>query len=288
MSEKTNYRIKVTAITEEYFANHKIKEIKQLHKVVLEDIPWLPSAYIDVMTSGTEPATNIEWRLKADKSIGLTWRPGSVYGTNKVINQILCYQEAGPSNPIPVQIPLPATTKTYRMHNLRHGSKYKIWVETVVHIKLTIDPEKRSESDHYQELKDNRRTNVLSEPLIVRIPAPCEPCILNTTGYTSESVDLYWARPNLHSQHKHPENAEKKYNLFRHLLGYRLEVNGIQQRSLSADETVCTLTKCKPQHTYSIVIVALTCLTEALDVSFLKDFSSLPVQLGELKVFWML
>jgi hypothetical protein len=43
LSEKTNYRICVTAVTEEYLINHKIKEQKQLPKLILESMPWLPT-----------------------------------------------------------------------------------------------------------------------------------------------------------------------------------------------------------------------------------------------------
>jgi hypothetical protein len=46
LSEKTPYRITVTAVTEEYLSSHKIKDMKQIPRVVLDEIPWLPSSYI--------------------------------------------------------------------------------------------------------------------------------------------------------------------------------------------------------------------------------------------------
>ena len=284
LSEKTNYRITVTAITEEYFTHHKIKEIKQLPKVILESMPWLPSAYIDGMTSGTDPATNLEWKSKHDKTIGVSWKLPRVYGTNKLINQILCYHEIGGNNSaMAIQIPLPGNTKGYKIPNLKIGSKYKIWVEAVVLIKLNIDSDIQStvsfkldqeakellnsRIDHYKELKDSRCTNVLSEPLVMRVPAPCEPPIVHLTGYTSETIDVYWAKPSLYSVHKDPDNQEQKIHLYRHLIRYRLEVNGIRQRTLEANENVCKLTKCKPLNTYNIVVVAMTCLTSSMEVS---------------------
>jgi len=281
LSEKTNYRISVTAITEEYFSNHKIKEIKQLPKLILESAPWLPSAFVEGMTSGTDPATNIEWKLKHDKSVGVSWKPGKVYGTNKFIHQILCYQELNNNNnPMASQIPLPINARTYKLINMRIGSKYRIWIETVVLIKLNIESETHGVSfdlrddrvnsvDHYKELKDSRCTNIASQSVIMRVPAPCEPVSLNLTGYTSETIDIYWARPCLYSQHRDPEYPEQKIHLYRHLIGYRLEVNGIRQRSIDSTEITCTLTKCKPLNTYNIVIVALTCLSSALQVKFL-------------------
>ncbi len=282
LSEKTSYRITVTAITEEYFISHKIKELKQLPKLVLEHIPWLPSASIDAMTSGTDPAYNLEWKIKADKSISTIWILAKVYGTNRIVNQILCYQEIDPTKSTwPVnQIPLPANLNKHKLPNLKIGSKYRIWIETVVLIKLNIESDQlcghevhfqndnslELQTDHYKELKEYRCTNVLSEPLLLRIPAPCEPVTVHLSGYTSETIDIYWNRPNLYSQHRDLDNPDQKFNLYRHLIGYRLEVNGINQRFIAPNENVCTLIKCRPLNTYSIVIVALTCLSTAVEV----------------------
>lgn len=123
--------------------------------------------------------------------------------------------------------------------------------------------------DHYNELKYSRCTNVLSEPVIVRVPAPCEPVIVGLVSYTSENIDLYWPKPCLYSQHRDPENPEQKIHLYRHLIGYRIEVNGIRQRSLGPNENFCSLTKCKPLNTYTIVVVAVTCLSTAAEVYIL-------------------
>lgn len=122
-----------------------------------------------------------------------------------------------------------------------------------------------SSVDHYKELKDHRCINVLSEPLVLRIPAPCEPVSLNLTSYSSETIDIYWAKPSLYTQQNDPDNPDRSLHVYRHLIGYKLEVNQIEQRSLEANENSCTLFKCKPLNTYSIVIVARTCLqTDAM------------------------
>lgn len=292
LTEKTCYKISVTAITREYFVSHKIKEIKQLPKLILESMPWLPSAHIEAMTSGTEAATNLEWKLKHDKSVSVTWKPPKVYGTNRLINQILSYQELGAtvplnsaanvstSTPMATQIALPLSAKGYKLQNLKIGSKYKIWVEAVVVIKLNIESdsanfrlddlalnEDNQRIDYYNQLKDTRCTHVLSEPILLRVPAPCDPVTVNLIGYTSETIDLCWPKPSLYSQHKDPENPDQKIHLYRHLIGYRIEVNGIRQRSLNPNENFCTLTKCKPGNTYNIVVVAVTCLSSAVEVN---------------------
>lgn len=124
LSEKTNYRITITAITEEYFYQHKIKEIRKLPKFILEPVPWLPSAFIEAMTSGSDGATNLEWKLKHDNSILISWKQAKCYGTNQLVNQIICYQEVLTEyNSMAAQVPLQPNAKSYKLANLKVGSK---------------------------------------------------------------------------------------------------------------------------------------------------------------------
>jgi hypothetical protein len=245
LSEKTNYKFIISAITEEYLMSHHIRDIKQLPKTLLESMAWLPSASIEGMTAGSDPAHSLEWKFKPDKSISVSWKLPKIYGTNRLINQILCYHEQSPTNPniMAVQIPLPINASRYKIHNLKTGIRYKIWIEAVVLIKLNIEADTHSvvnfqldnESiekkdiftsriDHYKQLKDSRCTNVLSDPLLIRVPAPCESPILNLTGYSSDTIELYWAKPCLYSKHKDVTTGEEKVHMYRHLLGYRYVV----------------------------------------------------------------
>lgn len=273
LSEKTDYRITITAITEEYLVHHKIKEISQIPKTLLSSFPWLPSAKIDVMTSGTDPATQLRWFLKHDSSISLNWKPPRTYGSNFLVNQILCFQEKDKNADMATQIPIQEDAKSYKLTELKIGSKYRIWIEAVVCMKLGIESSRdefvddlsgqnllKNKISHYKQINDNRCVNIISEHLHMRVPAPCEPVVLNLTGYTNETISVYWARPNLYSQNRNPDNTGQKINMFRHLIGYQLLVNDIQQRSLQSNETSCTLVKCKPLNTYNVVLVALTCL----------------------------
>ncbi len=276
LSEKTKYRITITVITEEYLVYHKIKETSQIPNSSLNSSkPWLPSAQIDVMTAGTEPATQLTWTLKHDNSIFISWKSPRTYGTNCLVNQVLCYQKKNGQGSMATQIPIQANAIGYKLADLLVGSKYRIWIEAVVSIRLNIessntaDNEKFSDEtdldrriNFYKELKDNRCINVASEHLLIRVPAPCEPPIVSLTGYTSETIDIYWPRPNMYSQHKDVDIPGQKIHLYRKLIGYQLLVNEIQQRSLQWHETSCTLIKCKPLHTYNIVIKALTCLPD--------------------------
>lgn len=126
LSEKTTYRITITAVTEEYFYQHKIKEIKKLPKYILESVPWLPSTHIEAMTSGSDPASNIEWKLKHDNSIAISWKQPKCFGTNQLVNQIFCYQEIlSEINTMAIQTPLQPNAKNYKLANVKAGSKCK-------------------------------------------------------------------------------------------------------------------------------------------------------------------
>jgi hypothetical protein len=266
LTEKTKYRVIVTAITEEYFAQHKIKQVKPLLNEKLEQIPWLPSSYIDLITSGTEPASNLQIKITHDGKPNIVWKSAKTYGTNILVNQILCYNDLASKEGIANQIVLPQGATSCQINAMRIGSKYKVWIEAVVSIKLTLDAEYERNGSHYNELRDRRTTHILSEPLVVRIPAPCEVPLLFLTGYSTTTIDLYWPKPSMYSQHVHPEDANDNYILYRHLLGYKIEVNGVTQKELSSKDNMCTLTNCKPLNAYNIILIARTCLVD--DVIF--------------------
>ncbi|KAK3103976.1 hypothetical protein FSP39_023382, partial [Pinctada imbricata] len=67
LQEKTDYIVRVTAITDEYFDRlpdrHKMKKLRALPRermVDSNDSPWLPNAYIMTKTAGTEPPANVK------------------------------------------------------------------------------------------------------------------------------------------------------------------------------------------------------------------------------------
>jgi hypothetical protein len=251
----------VTSITEEYFREHNIKELRQLPKHKLETGPWLPSAYIDVTTSGTDAASAIKPEFTFDNKVKLSWTTPKVYGTNHLINQILCYNEISCNNKTATQMVLPTSTAHCLVTDMKIGLKYKIWLEAVVSIKTNIDLDNSTKKySYFHEIKERRTINVVSESVVYRVPAPCETPLLLLTGYTDKTIDLYWPKPLMYSEHLCPADSNVKYHINRQLLGYRIEVNDIDQQHLTGKENTCVLTKCKPSHTYSVVLIARTCI----------------------------
>lgn len=199
------------------------------------------------------------------------WKAAKVYGTNILLSQILCYHDLKLRDSIANQIVLPANATSCQINNMRVGSKYKVWIEAVVSIKLTLDVEnERNEAfAHYNELKNRRTTHLNSDSIIVRVPAPCEAPIVFLTGYTTSTVDLHWPKPSMYSEHTNIDDLNNNYIIYRHLLGYKIEVNGITQKELSNKDNMCTLTNCKPSNSYNIVLIARTCLVDDVSIFFL-------------------
>jgi hypothetical protein len=263
LSEKTKYRITVTSITEEYFREHNIKELKQLPKHRLESGPWLPSTYIDVTTSGTDAASGIKTEFTFDNKVNVSWKVAKVYGTNHLINQIMCYNEVScnSNNQMTSQVVLPSNATNCLVADMKIGSKYKVWIEAVVSIKTNLDLDTGFKKySYFNEIKERRTINVVSESVVYRVPAPCETPTLLLTGYTDRTIDLYWPKPLLYSEHICPDDPDNKYRINRQLLSYRIEVNDIDQMDLTSAENTCALTKCKPSNSYNIVLIARTCI----------------------------
>ena len=145
------------------------------------------------------------------------------------------------------------------LEDLNPGILYKIVVEAVVSVKTTLLSD--SKRDPESEKMNRRTTHVMSKPTFTRTRAPCEPPKPIITGYTTNTISLYWEKPLLYQVIGKDENGDPKY-LKQSLEGYRIEINGKPHMRLSANAQSCTLIKCKSGKTYQIVLVALTCTEE--------------------------
>ncbi|XP_059161356.1 uncharacterized protein LOC131944640 isoform X2 [Physella acuta] len=269
LNEKTDYVLKVIAVTEEFFDQlpdkNGLKERRGFPPNVLassEESLWLPSSSIVIKTSGTEAPGNIHVIKATTTSLTLNWVPPLVYGSNKLTGQIVRWSDVkNPSSndiedlQIASHVKLLPNEDTLTIDGLSPGGQYKITIEAVVSVKTSLDPD---QWDGHNIEKNRRTAHVPSKPLVARTRAPIEsPCLL-VTSYTQNSATLYWEKPPLLSVvGKDPEGNPKC--LRRYLLGYKLEINGKLQSCFGPDSNSCTLTKCKPGRTYKVVLVAMTC-----------------------------
>ena len=273
LCEKTKYLITVTALTEEYMIYNKIRDIKQFSKLLLNPVkktPWLSFGQVEAMTSGTDPGKVIDLRLASNRSVEVIWDQVRVYGSNRLVNQVLYYKEVDNKN---VKIQLSKKAHSYRLNNLKIGVKYEVYIMSVVCVKLNINAatiNSEEDIDRRTFLKDYRFEDYSTELAVIRIPAPCKPVKLYLSGYSADKIDLYWTKPNLYSQYEDPDNPTQVLHIYRKLLRYRLEVNGINYseiESLESSKQCFTLIKCKPGKSYSIVIYAQTCIPNDVRLS---------------------
>ena len=98
LAERTEYRVTVTAVTEEYFeqlpAGHELRRARSLSKhSPPPDDTWLPHASIVVSTSGTIPPYDLRISKTSVNAVTLTWKPAQVFGTNRLQGHIVRWAE---------------------------------------------------------------------------------------------------------------------------------------------------------------------------------------------------
>ncbi|XP_052779768.1 uncharacterized protein LOC128217013 isoform X4 [Mya arenaria] len=268
LREKTDYMVRITAITDEYFDRlpdrHRLKQMRSIPKDTIlpaDDSPWLPNASILTKTSGTEPPAALKITKASTSSLKLMWTPPIVYGSNKLQGVIvrwadIKYNKRKEDDDFVVasHVNLLPTEDTLTIDDLVPGNQYKIIVEAVVSVKTSLQ---KDDSDSGIE-KYRRTAHIMSRPLYARTRAPTEPPILLITGYTQTTAQLYWEKPLLMSVVGKDAEGKPKY-LRRYLEGYKLEINGKTYCHLGPASQSCQLTKCKPGKKYHVVLVALTC-----------------------------
>ncbi|GFN84346.1 fibronectin, partial [Plakobranchus ocellatus] len=282
LSEKTDYLLKVMAVTEEYFdrlpEKHRLKPLRGFPQDMLasrEESPWLPSSSVLVKTSGTEPPCNVRVASATTTSLTLNWTPPLVHGSNKLTGQIVRWSDVKRSRrnggfgdgvgaqgdeelQVASHVNLLATEDSLTIKDLLPGAQYRVVIEAVVSVKTSLEPDAW---DGNSVEKFRRTAHVMGRAFYARTRAPIEPPRVLVTSYTQMSAGLYWEKPPLMSVVGKEQDGTPKY-LRRYLQGYKLEINGKLQCCLGPESNLCTLTKCKPGRSYSVVLVAMTCTEE--------------------------
>ena len=104
---------------------------------------------------------------------------------------------------------LEADSNQITLEDLSPGILYKIVVEAVVSVKMNLQAD--SNRDPEREKNNRRTTHVMSKPTFTRTRAPCEPPKPIVTGYTTDTISLYWEKPLMYSVIGKDENGTNKY-----------------------------------------------------------------------------
>ncbi|XP_077869443.1 uncharacterized protein LOC100370084, partial [Saccoglossus kowalevskii] len=264
LAESTEYIIHVLAITQEYFDQlpSRSKRKKKSHSLskdwekVPKDSPWLPYASMHAITSGTHAPADLTCVTSAMDTIVVKWTPPQVLGTNKLESCVVRWSEESRSktprngNSRGSLTVHPEDTMA-EITSLMPGRNYKILVEAHILVKMTLEEQKNSDSDY-------RNAQVASDVIIVRTKAPVNPPELFLTGYSSNHITLYWEKPVLFTAMQNKDMSGCSSCIKRNLVGYRLDVNGRTHTRLGPAAQNCTLTNCRCDKKYTIVLVALT------------------------------
>ena len=297
LQEKVEYLVSVTAVTEEYFEQlpqgHELRRSKVLprNKPPRED-PWLPSTSVLATTSGTEPPTEIVVTKTTIDTVTFTWKHPKVHGSNRLQGTVIRWAEAkfsrGQNNEKQDETEMvhhrsiSAEGNEATIEGLCPGLLYKIVVEAVVSVKNVLETDNRSPE---YEKQNRRTTHVESKPLYIRTRAPCEAPRPIITGYTTNTVQLYWEKPLMYYQIGKNDDGNPKY-LKLYLEGYKIEINGKPHMRLAPSAQNCTLIKCKPGKTYNIVLTALTCTEDCRREKKRRVFIFSIVLVAYLPILW--
>ena len=153
------------------------------------------------------------------------------------------------------------------LQHLVPGTQYQVVIEAVVSVKVNVATNRSKQA---QDGSNRRTVHVPSRPMRFWTRCFIDPMPrLLCSAISTTSVTVTWERPMLtrivgtskqvldHSR-KQDNNHGRVVRM--HLLGYVLIVNQSECQKLSPEVLNCTLTNCKPGTSYSIEIVAQTCI----------------------------
>ena len=247
--ERTNYTVTIYGITDEYLDENRCREAGQLPKQ-LKPSDWLATKSFEFQTSGCDPVPQLKIRQANIETIQLNWTLPKVYGSTKYIGQSLHWKsEHGSEGRL--ELAREATSAT--IPGPLPSGTYKIALESIISVRISLE----GDND-----ETNRKEILLTTPQSVfvrfRPPGPREQPEIYLTGYTTQTIDLIWNRPNLFSMIDHPEKNNEQLKIHRRLLGYQIDINGRKHDTLDKDQHRCTLTECQPGRTYDVQLIAQT------------------------------
>lgn len=96
---------------------------------------------LDSPTQATDPPRNLTSEYhESDNSIEVKWTPATLYGSNKIREQLIYFQQIDSKSHIPVSCVMFAGVKakgnSYRLKNLHSGGLYRVWIETKTHFDI--------------------------------------------------------------------------------------------------------------------------------------------------------
>jgi hypothetical protein len=250
LTERTQYNVTIYAITEEYLHENRCRNVAQLPKK-LKPSEWLPNKNLQFLTSGCEPSSQLNIHQATTDSIQLEWTLAKIYGSTECIRHLLRWQLEHGGEEHSMELDQNATNAT--IPGQLPSGLYKISLDSLFSVKINLEDE-----DDETSRKEIRFTTNTSTLVQFHVPAACEKPEIYLTGYTMNTVDLFWNKPNMFDIIDHPEKNNEQLKIHRRLVGYRIDINGRKHNTLDEDNCQCTLTDCLPGEEYKVELIAQT------------------------------
>ena len=249
LTEHTDYKVTIYGLTDEYLNENNCKKFEQLPKK-LKPSDWLPNRSFEFKTSGYDPVSKLNIRQATTESIQLGWKLPKVYGSTKYISQVLRWKSEHSSEE---QRKLDRSAVTATIPGPLPSGLYSIYLDSIFSVRVNLE-----EFDDESTRNEFISTVNTSVPVRFQAPGTCERPEIYLTGYTTNTIDLSWNKPNLFNVIDHPEKNNEKLRIHRRLLGYQVDINGRPHHTLDEDQHRCTLTECKPGEKYEVQLTART------------------------------
>ena len=249
LTERTDYRVTVYAITEEYLTEMRYKDVSHLPKRLKSSI-WLPQKSIEFTTAGYESSSNLRFGKATSRGIEVEWDSPKAYGSTRYLRQSLRWQlELGEEKKMDVGR---NATKAF-IPGLLVSGFYKISLDSFFSIKLNLE-----DTDDKTSCKEIRVTTTDMVKVRFTTPKNVEPIEVHLVGYTNEKVDVAWYKPNLFDVYDHPEKNNEKIRIHHQLVGYRVRLNDQNVVNLDEQQERFSLTQCKPGQTLHVRVISMT------------------------------
>jgi hypothetical protein len=248
--ERTDYTVTIYGITEEYLSENRCREVAQLPKK-LKPSEWLANKSLEFSTSGCEPASEIKIHGATNESIQLEWTLPKAYGSTRYFSQILRWklEQGGEER----NMELDSNAASAIIPGTLPSGVYKICLDSIFSVKINLE-EDTDESGR----REICLTATESTTVRFHMPSTCERPEIYLTGYTTNTIDLAWNKPNVFNIIDHPEQINEQLRIHCRILGYKIDIDGRTQKTLDEDQYQCTLTECQPGQEYKVQLIAQT------------------------------
>ena len=196
------------------------------------------------------PATQVSFRSATTECIQLEWKAPEAFGSTEYLGQVLRWKlEPGEES----QMELDRNAVRATIPGVLPSGIYKIWLDSLFRAKISLE-----DTDEQTNNKEIRLTTAETVRVHLHIASTCDEPTVYLTGYTKDTIDIAWSKPNMFYIVDHPEKINEQVKVHRRLLGYRVDIDGKERQTLDEGKEQCSLGGYRPGQEYKVQVIAKT------------------------------